>query len=409
MINDSYRHLDENPNPSYSFVLKTDAHMMHILANIPAFMLDGDGPIEGVSEEIGDLSRSRMIRNTFAISSAHKVLMLHRPFLHRAFRDPRFESSRTRALAASRTILRVGAKSADCVSWPWTVAYHVAAGASIVALDLFQRGSPKAVLDEERDEIRAAEKALREMSEWSSIAARGCALIENLLAEEARLGEQPPAPVVVKKKRKAAVDGPGPGPSNRMSDFTHAAKRVSLGGSSAASQASTTSPGASLAGSLIGPAPTGSTHLSPPASYAHPSLAPSPRYGGAFSPATHPTAAAPEASAFDGSAGGYSFPLPSSLPEEFLSVFLTAGELSPRLGFASSIRKIAKLTPPPLFAAQASIRSTAPSPTGPRRWPSSPARPTSPVVARASMRAQETWVDRAPLGSGSRGARCEGR
>ncbi|BGP36974.1 hypothetical protein JCM10449v2_000878 [Rhodotorula kratochvilovae] len=68
----------------------------------------------------------------------------------------------------------------------------ISAAASVVCLDLFQRGSPVPTLVEERSEVLSALGTLRRMSSFSAIAARGAGLIENLLAEEHKL---PPLPL----------------------------------------------------------------------------------------------------------------------------------------------------------------------------------------------------------------------
>ncbi|GAA5863002.1 hypothetical protein JCM1840_002351 [Sporobolomyces johnsonii] len=173
-----FAHIDETSNPSYSYVLELDGQMQKLIDSVPAWMREG-GPTEHLPPCF------EWVRNTFSISVNHKVLTLHRPFFHRAFRDARYEPSRRRSLDASRAILREAVKSGD--SRMWTVPYHISAAASVVCLDLFQRGSAPAVLTEQRIEVLAALTTLRSMSSFSAIAARGVALIENLLAEETKL------------------------------------------------------------------------------------------------------------------------------------------------------------------------------------------------------------------------------
>lgn len=289
-IHDAFQHLDLAPEPSYSYVLQLDRAMQAILDRLPGYMKEG-GSTEGMPP-----AAVEWIRATSAISSAHKVLTLHRPFLHRAFRDSRFESSRARALAASRTILRVGASAAD--NKLWTVPYHIAAGAAIVALDLFQRGSPKDVLDEEREEIRRAEGALRKMSAWSAIAQRGCALIENLLMEEAKLPEGDRGP----SKKRRRTEGATPGGS---------AKRLSIS-SSAGSYPSPIGFGGGGGGGGRGaravPSPNGYGHGAPAAA------ATPPDFGNYTLTPLDP-------------GGGYGLGQAGALPDQFLSVFLTSGEL----------------------------------------------------------------------------------
>jgi hypothetical protein len=46
-------------------------------------------------------------RNAYLVSTAHKVIILHRPFLGRAFKDPRYKRSRDVCVGAARRILRL--------------------------------------------------------------------------------------------------------------------------------------------------------------------------------------------------------------------------------------------------------------------------------------------------------------
>ena len=124
-----FEHMDRNANPSYRLLLDVDERLSSIISNCPKWLHD-DGPTVGMPPCVD------WVRNTFRISSNHKVLTLHRPFLHRAFRgtislfgrkhsprtdsrleDPRFESSRIRAITASRAILREAARCSDSRLW----------------------------------------------------------------------------------------------------------------------------------------------------------------------------------------------------------------------------------------------------------------------------------------------------
>ncbi|KAI5474497.1 hypothetical protein MNV49_003204 [Pseudohyphozyma bogoriensis] len=178
----AFQHLQSDSPPSYKFLLEADHQLQAVIDSAPAWLLDG-GPTENMPPPV------HWIRHTFQMSSAHKVLTLHRPFLARAFRDKRYESSRSRAILASRKILREAESS--CGSRLWTVPYHLSAAACVVALDLFQHISTTSpILDEERAEIRGALVALATMQDLSPIATRGVALITNLLDEEARLRQE---------------------------------------------------------------------------------------------------------------------------------------------------------------------------------------------------------------------------
>ncbi|KAM0787107.1 hypothetical protein ACM66B_006362 [Microbotryomycetes sp. NB124-2] len=192
-LQSTFEHLDTHAAaPSYEFLLQVDERLQHILEHAPAW-LHPNGPTDGMPACVD------WVRSTFVISSNHKVLTLHRPFLHRAFQDPRYQSSRRRAITASRTILREAARCDDNLFRLWTIPYHISAAACVVLLDLFQRCSTRSVAtlmvleaggddpDEMRDEVRGALKALQGMQETSAVASRGAALVGNLMIEEDKL------------------------------------------------------------------------------------------------------------------------------------------------------------------------------------------------------------------------------
>lgn len=66
-------------------------------------------------------------RNAYLVSTAHKVIILHRPFLGRAFKDPRYKRSRDVCVGAARRILRL-LRSCDLEPFrkTWTVLACVA-------------------------------------------------------------------------------------------------------------------------------------------------------------------------------------------------------------------------------------------------------------------------------------------
>ncbi|BGP12943.1 hypothetical protein JCM10213v2_000860 [Rhodosporidiobolus nylandii] len=173
-----FQYIDEHPTDlSYDCVLSLDAQLQALLENVPDW-LKGDVSAPDLPPN------AAWLRSTFKISSLHKIIVLHRPFFRK------FETSRQRALEASRAILREAEEAKD--SRMWTVPYQfTSAAASVVCLDLFQRSSLPSVLHEERSEILSALSALHSMSSFSAIAGRGAALVENLLSQERRL---PPIP-----------------------------------------------------------------------------------------------------------------------------------------------------------------------------------------------------------------------
>ncbi|GAA6005668.1 hypothetical protein JCM10207_005289 [Rhodosporidiobolus poonsookiae] len=249
-----FQHLDENPTPSYEIVLELDAQLQKLLSSVPPW-LSSDSTAPNLPPN------ANWMRSTFAISSNHKVLTLHRAFFRR------FEPSRKRALDASRAILREAARVGD--SRMWTVPYHISAAASVVCLDLFQRGSSPSVLHQERDEIHTALSTLRSLSSFSAIASRGAALIENLLHEESRLPPLPPrssdglaADDLSRstKKRKLSQSLPGSTEFGRMSKLLARDEAHTPSGNRASLSHLLTSPGVTpglTPNGLVFPAPPG--------------------------------------------------------------------------------------------------------------------------------------------------------
>ncbi|GAA6023428.1 hypothetical protein JCM10207_004408 [Rhodosporidiobolus poonsookiae] len=191
----SFEHLDTHTEsmPSYDFLLSIDQRMEAIIVNRPEWLKEG-GPVESMPEGCAD-----WIRVAFDIPTQHKLLTLHRPFLAQAFRDKRYESSRLRALSASRTILRDAARhhSSPSALLPlWIVPFSMSSAATVVLLDLFQRaelasrdGAVKRELDAARVEVRGALVALESLAGLSEVAQRSVTLIGNLLQEEQKMKE----------------------------------------------------------------------------------------------------------------------------------------------------------------------------------------------------------------------------
>ncbi|TKA55444.1 hypothetical protein B0A53_02370 [Rhodotorula sp. CCFEE 5036] len=173
ILQQAFQHLDDHPQPSYSFILELDKRMRAMLDRMPSWLTSPEAPIANLPPN------SAWVRNAFIISSNHKVLVLHRAFFLR------YETSRKRAIEASRRILREAAHCGD--TRMWTVPYHISAAASVICLDLFQRSSPVETLRAERAEVEIGLATLRSMASFSGIASRGTALIQNLLEEEAKL------------------------------------------------------------------------------------------------------------------------------------------------------------------------------------------------------------------------------
>lgn len=203
-------------------------------------------------------------RTTYLISSNHKMLTLHRPFLAHAFRgtystfaslrvwltlasdrsslrdlattsDQRFENNLTRSstvcwqhlssldysISVCDAYAREYAANADSPT-----SRSISAAACVVLLDLFQRaGSSSASLNEERSEVLGALSALESMQETSSVARRGVALITNLVTEEGRLREERARTVNGHSARGTKRQAP---PDSGGEDYTTTVKKMAL-------------------------------------------------------------------------------------------------------------------------------------------------------------------------------------
>lgn len=105
ILQQAFQHLDDHPQPSYSFILELDKRMRAMLDRMPSWLTSPEAPIANLPPN------SAWVRNAFIISSNHKVLVLHRAFFLR------YETSRKRAIEASRRILREAAHCGDTRMW----------------------------------------------------------------------------------------------------------------------------------------------------------------------------------------------------------------------------------------------------------------------------------------------------
>ncbi|GAA6043554.1 hypothetical protein JCM8097_001220 [Rhodosporidiobolus ruineniae] len=300
-----FEHIDNNPSPSYTFILDLDLKLQQLLDSVPSW-LSSDTAVDAPHLP----PNAAWMRSTFRISSQHKILAMHRAFFRR------FEPSRRRAMDASRAILREAAKIGDMRMW--TVPYHISAAASVVCLDLFQRGSSPSILHEERREVLSALSTLRFLSSFSAIAARGAALIDNLLTEEARLPPIPPF-------SPSSADHPPSAKKRRVDPVAAAAAHLPP----LASPPSPLRPGnrAALA-NLLGPPSSAADFSATPSGLVFPSTSSAADTNAPWSlPPTGRTALDPKLTAaggFDGLSAGLGL-VDGELPASFMHAFLESG------------------------------------------------------------------------------------
>jgi hypothetical protein len=126
-------------------------------------------------------------RRSLTICFAHKIIMIHRPFLGKSFTNTAFAFTRRTCMAASKTILKE-AKQAYDDEGPllWIdQAFMVAAGITL-SLDVFHRQEHEPEFDEHRKLVEHAIGMLAKF-DGSMIATRGIRLLTSLLSEQARL------------------------------------------------------------------------------------------------------------------------------------------------------------------------------------------------------------------------------
>ncbi|KAL4790930.1 hypothetical protein BDV19DRAFT_393665 [Aspergillus venezuelensis] len=132
-------------------------------------------------------------RHCLTISSAHKIIMIHRKFLWPSFTNPAFAFTRRTCIAASKTIIRE-CKSVSEEEGPTLWIYHafcVAAGI-ILCLDLLFR-SPFDAENQSHQELIQDTIAILSRGETSMIATRGVTILRLLCrVEQSRGSRQKP-------------------------------------------------------------------------------------------------------------------------------------------------------------------------------------------------------------------------
>lgn len=153
-----------------------------------------------------------------------KLLICHRVFLGRSFRDPRFAYSRRAAIEAARSVIQEIARGSEThYQHLWTLPFHTIAASTTIILDIFQSSSADPDIANKRREVQSALEQLKKLSEeGSQIATRGVQLLSTLLAEEAK-HRRPALPPHAPDSRKRRASESAPGDAER---FGAVAKRV---------------------------------------------------------------------------------------------------------------------------------------------------------------------------------------
>ncbi|GAA5910394.1 uncharacterized protein JCM6883_002992 [Sporobolomyces salmoneus] len=218
----------QGKSASYELCLEVDREIRKAIEDGPKFL-----KVEDPNSE----EWIKHLRHYFVISISHKLLICHRVFLGRSFRDPRFAYSRKAAIEAARSVIQEIARSDTHYQPLWTLPFHTIAASTSLILDIFQSSSTDPDIPNKRKEVECALQNLQKLSEeGSKIATRGVQLLSALLAEEAK--HRRPVLPTSSESRKRRASGSAPGDGER---FGAVAKRVvsnsrtSLNGSPSAS------------------------------------------------------------------------------------------------------------------------------------------------------------------------------
>ncbi|GAA6056079.1 hypothetical protein JCM3770_001957 [Rhodotorula araucariae] len=214
---------DVNSKPdrerSYKLLLDVDREIRSIISNGPAFLRADDKAVEAQPAWV------RWMLHWWIMSVSHKLLMCHRVFLGRSFRDAKYVYSRKVAIEAARSIIQELVKGSHLpYQHLWTVPYHTISAATTIILDIFQTPSSDPDLVNKRREVQSALDELRILSDEdnSQIASRGIQLLTTLLAEEAKHRR----PVDLRKRKAADMAND---PEHEREGFGDVAKLVAPG------------------------------------------------------------------------------------------------------------------------------------------------------------------------------------
>ncbi|KAJ5295469.1 hypothetical protein PENANT_c001G08466 [Penicillium antarcticum] len=156
-------------------------------------------------------------RRSLAISSAHKVIMIHRKFLSASFSNPMFELTRKTCVAASRTIIKEqmeAVRDGGPVLWIHQ-AFSVTASI-ILCLDLFHQSGPERESSEHRRLINGGIEILSQCQS-DMIAKRGVSLLKAMLADDQCKTSERRLTVEMHGRRDIHNDMPGAQRSNFLS------------------------------------------------------------------------------------------------------------------------------------------------------------------------------------------------
>lgn len=206
-----------SPHPPYTFILSVDTELRKALNDLPSyFAIDFDHPEAPPTDTTSKIFYwEKIIIN---LSGQSRLMRLHRPWLSRGYKDPKYEYSRLQCIRAARNCLKLMSDNYGTAvfleRW-WIPLFYVTVAAVVVMIDLLR--TPASDLENEESRAKQTEvtKALAQIRQVEHIShpARGAIkVIEQLTAEleEKRVGR----PAMTGKRKadgepNAGEDGSG--------------------------------------------------------------------------------------------------------------------------------------------------------------------------------------------------------
>ena len=166
------------PGRQYQRVLEVDLQMRDLVSTLPSFLKRGEPHQPHWPPWV------HWARSTLTCSAADKIIMIHRPFLMKSFKDPLYTYTRVTCLSAALTILKEYERIKDTdVSSIWVVPAFTISGAIVVMLDLLHK-TDLDIADLSRKDLVLSALAGLEQDHGNYMAERGVRLLRALLRKE---------------------------------------------------------------------------------------------------------------------------------------------------------------------------------------------------------------------------------
>ncbi|KAL7416324.1 hypothetical protein BDY24DRAFT_379292 [Mrakia frigida] len=190
----------------YSLILQADAETAEILQNAPSWMQwSNDGRPNPLPSNAPPWLEWQS--KTFLISAAHKIIILHRPYLGRAFSDPKFQKSRDACVLQACRILQVLREcQLEEFRKTWTNLTHSVAAAVILILEFSHTSTENNHGEEPLRLVVDAIEIFRSLRSHSTIAEKGVRVLTAFLEEQLRKHGGVNGPGSLKRKATGEVE-----------------------------------------------------------------------------------------------------------------------------------------------------------------------------------------------------------